>query len=71
MKIDRVPGIVRPPGLSYMTTPPGRPGYNYAQAHAIAEVRTNNNTTNAPMLAVNERLGDRRLPGRIRFGRAP
>lgn len=43
----------------------------YARAHGIKEIRTNNNTTNAPMLAVNERLGYRRLAGRIRVGRAP
>lgn len=35
------------------------------------EIWTNNNTTNAPMIAVNERLGYRRQPGRIRFGRTP
>jgi GNAT superfamily N-acetyltransferase len=43
----------------------------YARDHGIAAILTNNNTTNPPMIAVNERLGFRRLPSRIRFGRAP
>ncbi len=41
----------------------------YAREHGIAVVRTTNHTTNAAMLALNERLGYRRLPGRIRMGR--
>ncbi len=43
----------------------------YARTHGIPEIRTNNHTGNAPMLAVNARLGYRRLPGRIIFGRRP
>lgn len=35
----------------------------------VRELRTENNTGNAPMLAINERLGFTRAPGYVRFGR--
>lgn len=35
----------------------------YARVKGITELRTNNDSTNAPMLAINEKLGYQRLPG--------
>lgn len=37
----------------------------YARDHAISRMRTNNDTVNYPMVAVNEQLGYRRLPARV------
>lgn len=37
----------------------------YARDHGIAAMRTNNDTVNYPMVAVNEKLGYRRLPARV------
>jgi mycothiol synthase len=37
----------------------------FAQRAGIAAMRTNNDTVNVAMVAVNERLGYRRLPGRV------
>lgn len=42
----------------------------FAQRHGIPALRTNNDTVNAAMLAVNDRLGYRRLAARVRFKRA-
>lgn len=37
----------------------------FVQRLGIAAMRTNNDTVNYPMVAVNEKLGYRRLPGRV------
>jgi ribosomal protein S18 acetylase RimI-like enzyme len=42
-----------------------------AKAAGITEVLTENHTRNGPMLAINERLGYRRLPALIEFARQP
>lgn len=35
----------------------------YAKSRGVTDLRTDNDSTNAPMLAINEKLGYRRLPG--------
>lgn len=42
-------------------------GANWAIANGFKTVRTDNDTRNAPMLAINDRMGYRRLPGMITF----
>jgi RimJ/RimL family protein N-acetyltransferase len=41
----------------------------FAQAHGFAAIATQNDTTNEPMLHINERLGFRREPAWIMFER--
>lgn len=38
---------------------------SFARDHRVAAMRTNNDTVNSPMVAVNEKLGYRRLPARV------
>ena len=42
----------------------------YAQARGVAAMRTTNDTLNTAILALNDRLGYRRLPARVTFKRA-
>ena len=46
-----------------------REGIRLARQRAVRFIRTENDTLNLGMIAINERLGFRRRPGRIRFGR--
>ncbi|HUG47234.1 MAG TPA: GNAT family N-acetyltransferase [Candidatus Limnocylindria bacterium] len=46
-----------------------REGIRLAHQRGVRFIRTENDTLNRAMIAINERLGFRRRPGRIRFGR--
>lgn len=44
-------------------------GIRLARERGLRSIRTENDTPNTAMIAINERLGFQRRPGRIRFGR--
>jgi GNAT superfamily N-acetyltransferase len=44
--------------------------FRYLRAHAYTEARAHNDTANPPILAVNEKLGYRRLPGWLAWEKA-
>jgi predicted GNAT superfamily acetyltransferase len=66
---DHMSGVVasrrgRGPGLAVKVEALRR-----ASAAGVSEIRTENHARNAPMSAINERLGYRRLPGWIEVAR--
>ena len=44
---------------------------DYAKRHGVSHIRTDNDSTNAPMLAINRTLGYKPVPGVYRMTKEP